>query len=130
MRFRRKRSPQDVTNDLGIVAPYHKRLFTYRVSVPISCLTNREATASLGLAGLSLFRTTGPAMAVAVMVTMAASLTLTPAVISLVGPRTVARVTMTRRWKQTARLVARHPAQLLAGATTLLLLMAAERKSD
>jgi uncharacterized membrane protein YdfJ with MMPL/SSD domain len=82
------------------------------------------ATASLGLAGLSLFRTTGPAMALAVVVTMAASLTLTPAVISLVGPRTVARLTMTRRWKRTARLVSKHPARLLAGATTLLVLMA------
>jgi uncharacterized membrane protein YdfJ with MMPL/SSD domain len=55
---------------------------------------------------------------------MAASLTLTPAVISLVGPRTVARTTTTRRWKRTAQLVARHPARLLAGATTCLLLMA------
>lgn len=52
MRFRRKRSPQDVTNDLGIAAPHHKRLLTYRVSVPISCLTNREATASLGQVSL------------------------------------------------------------------------------
>ena len=83
------------------------------------------ATASLGFAGLSLFRTTGPAMAVAVLVTMAASLTLTPALIALVGPRTVARLTTTWRWKQTSRLVARHPARLLAASTALLLVMAA-----
>jgi putative drug exporter of the RND superfamily len=43
--------------------------------------------ASQGVADFGLYRTTGPAMAGAVAVTLLAGLTLTPALLAILGPR-------------------------------------------
>jgi RND superfamily putative drug exporter len=53
-----------------------------------SAATVIAAFATQGVADFGMFRTTGPALAVATMVILLAGLTLTPALLSLLGART------------------------------------------
>jgi RND superfamily putative drug exporter len=84
-------------------------------------------SAAMVLAELALFSTTGPAIAVSVFVTLLVGLTLTPALLAIlgnrVGPRPRRRASASR-WAAVGALVARRPAQLLAASTVLLLVLA------
>jgi RND superfamily putative drug exporter len=80
----------------------------------------------LGFTDLAIFATTGPPMAICVAVTVAVSLTFTPALIRWFGPRIgpspIARPDS--RWARTGRLVGRHPARILVVGVTVLVLLA------
>ncbi len=80
----------------------------------------------LGFTDLAIFATTGPPMAICVAVTVAVSLTFTPALMRWLGPR-IGPAPATRadsRWARTGRLVARRPAQILIAGVTVLILLA------
>jgi RND superfamily putative drug exporter len=81
----------------------------------------------LNFAQLSVFRTTGPAMAVAVGTTVVISLTVTPAMLLLVGksigPAPVAKETSF--WNRVGNYVAIKPTRILLGGTAALILLAA-----
>ena len=94
-----------------------------------SALTVVIANACMGLADVGLFRTTGPAIALSVTVTLAMSLTLVPALMVLAGergilePRPVRRSERGTGWERLAALVAAKPGRvLLAGLVPLILL--------
>jgi RND superfamily putative drug exporter len=80
----------------------------------------------LGFTKLAIFSTTGPPMAICVAITVAVSLTLTPALMQWLGPRIGAAPSPTpdSRWARTGNLVARHPARVLTAGVALLLLLA------
>ena len=80
----------------------------------------------LGFAELAIFSTTGPPMAVCVAVTVAVSLTFTPALMRWLGPRIgpAPAPSPDSRWARTGNLVARQPARVLAAGVALLLLLA------
>ncbi|MGA8845287.1 MAG: MMPL family transporter, partial [Nocardioides sp.] len=81
---------------------------------------------SLGFTDLAIFATTGPPMAICVAVTVAVSLTFTPALMRWFGPR-IGPAPATRadsRWARTGRLVGRHPARILVAGVTVLVLLA------
>lgn len=83
---------------------------------------------ALGFTELAIFATTGPPMAICVAVTVAVSLTLTPALLRWLGPRIGAAPVSTEksRWAQAGRLVGRRPARVLfVGVAALLVLAAA-----
>lgn len=80
----------------------------------------------LGFADLAIFATTGPPMAICVAVTVAVSLTFTPALMRWFGTR-IGPAPATRadsRWARTGRLVSRHPARILVVGVTVLVLLA------
>lgn len=81
----------------------------------------------LNFAQLSVFATTGPAMAVAVGTTVLIAMTVTPAMLLLVGkrigPQPVAPETSF--WNRVGRYVATKPARILLGGTAVLLMLAA-----
>lgn len=84
-------------------------------------------SAAMVLAALGLFNTTGPAIAVAVFVTLCVGLTLTPAMLAVLGDRIApkpVRADRPSRWYAVGALVARRPARLLAASTVLLLALA------
>lgn len=92
-----------------------------------SALTVVLATGCMLLADLGFFWTTGPAIAVSVLVNLAVALTLTPALLALAGrrgwaeprPRTRASV-----WPRVAAVVAARPGRTLALSLVPMLLMA------
>ncbi len=80
----------------------------------------------LGFTELAIFATTGPPMAICIAVTLAVSLTFTPALIRWFGPR-IGPAPAPRpdsRWARTGRLVGRHPARILVAGVTVLVLLA------
>lgn len=80
---------------------------------------------SLGFTKLAIFATTGPPMAICVAVTVAVSLTFTPALMHWLGPRIgpAPAPSSDSRWARTGGLLARQPARVLAlGLASLLLL--------
>jgi RND superfamily putative drug exporter len=81
----------------------------------------------LHFAKLSIFSTTGPAIALAVTVTVAVALTVTPVLLLIfgkkIGPATLP--TATSFWTRVGNYVAAKPARILIGGTAALLLMAA-----
>ncbi|MDI6912552.1 MMPL family transporter [Nocardioides sp.] len=80
----------------------------------------------LGFTDLAIFATTGPPMAICIGVTVAVSLTFTPALMRWFGPR-IGPAPPSRadsRWARTGRLVARHPARILVAGVTVLVLLA------
>lgn len=82
--------------------------------------------ACLGFTDLAIFATTGPPMAICIAVTVAVSLTLTPALMRWFGPR-IGPSPAPRPdspWARTGRLVGRHPARILAAGVTVLVLLA------
>ncbi|WP_420891223.1 RND family transporter [Mycobacterium riyadhense] len=110
------------------VAPTRALSEAYRAVAPVvvgSALTVSVALASLGFAEVSMFRSTGIPCAIAILVTMTAALTLTPALMGLsvrrgfLEPRPS---TTARSWRRVGATVARWPGPILvtAGATTLI----------
>lgn len=80
----------------------------------------------LGFTDLAIFATTGPPMAICVAVTLAVSLTFTPALMRWFGPRIgpAPAVRTDSRWGRTGRLVGRRPTRVLAAGLTMLVLLA------
>ncbi|NGZ99557.1 MMPL family transporter [Nocardioides sp. W3-2-3] len=80
----------------------------------------------LGFTDLAIFATTGPPMAICVAVTVAVSLTFTPALMRWFGPRIgpAPQPRADSRWARTGRLVGRHPARILVAGLTVLILLA------
>lgn len=85
------------------------------------------AAICLGFTKLAIFSTTGPPMAICVAVTVAVSLTFTPALMVWFGPRIgPARAPApTSAWSRAGQLVARRPARVLLAGTAALVAMAA-----
>lgn len=81
--------------ELAGVAPgagEHRRTLVGTMAIVGAVIASSAATVivgfmSQGVAEFGLYRTTGPAMAIAVLVTLLAGLTLTPALLSLLGRR-------------------------------------------
>jgi RND superfamily putative drug exporter len=97
-----------------------------------TALVASAATVILGAstliaAKLGIFSTTGPGMAIAVAVSLAASLTLTPVLIAWtgarIGPAPAIRPDST--WSRVGTLVAARPGRVLAGSVLFLAILAA-----
>jgi RND superfamily putative drug exporter len=121
---------------LGVPARESARMAGTRISSVIvgSALTVVIANACMALADVGLFRTTGPAIAVSVAVTLAMSLTLVPALMVLAGERGVLdprdspdsrrRSRGGRGWERLAGLVVATPGRVLVAGLVPLLLLA------
>ena len=115
------------------VAPTPALTDAYRAVAPVvigSALTVSAALAALGFAEVGSFRSTGIPCAIAILVTMAAALTLSPALMTLavrqkspsfLEPRPS---TTARRWRRIGAVVARWPGPILITAGALILLAA------
>jgi RND superfamily putative drug exporter len=107
------------------------RTASARVSAVIigSAFTVVLATASLGLAHVGLFRTTGPPIAVSVLVALGISLTMTPPLMALLGGRGLLeprpRRTGVGGWDRLGALVVARPVRMFAAGTIPLLVLAA-----
>jgi RND superfamily putative drug exporter len=107
------------------------RIASARVSAVImgSAFTVVLATASLGLAHVGLFRTTGPPIAVSVLLALGISLTLTPPLLALLGTRGLLEPRPRRGtspgWERLGALVVARPARVFAAGLVPLLLLAA-----
>jgi putative drug exporter of the RND superfamily len=94
-------------------------LDAYRGVAPVvigSALTMAAALACLSLAKVGMFRSTGIPCAIGILISMAAALTLTPALIGLAGSREMAeprRSTIARRWRRIGVVVARWPGPVM-----------------
>ncbi|GAB2760931.1 RND family transporter [Salinifilum aidingensis] len=91
--------------------------------ITASAFTVIVACSGMALADVSFFRTTGPALAVSLAVTLIAALTLTPALLGFVAARGFERArdrTDSRWWRGTARHVMRRPAVVLLAGLALL----------
>jgi RND superfamily putative drug exporter len=110
------------------VPPAQALTDAYRAVAPVvigSALTVSVALACLGFAKVGMFRSTGVPCAVGILVTMAAALTLTPALMGLAARRGFLepRPSRTaRRWRRVGAAVARWPGPVLvtAGGLTLV----------
>jgi RND superfamily putative drug exporter len=114
----------------GVAPRDAARVAAERVSAVIlgSAFTVILATASLGLAHVGLFRTTGPAIAVSILLALGISLTLTPPVLALLGERGLLEPRPQRTgsgWQRLGALVVAHPARVFAAGLVPLLLLAA-----
>lgn len=85
------------------------------------------AAVCLGFTQLAIFSTTGPPMAICVAVTVAVSLTFTPALMVWFGPRIgpARPPAPTSAWSRAGQLVARRPARVLLAGTAMLAALAA-----
>src|SRR3954449_5738061 len=97
--------------------------------VVASGLTVIIGSACMVFAHLALFSTTGPAIAVAILVTLVVGLTFTPALLAVLGERARPRRTgidrSETRWARVGTLVARRPLPLALAALVLLGALAA-----
>lgn len=92
-----------------------------------SALTVATALTCLGFADVGMFRSAGIPSAIGILVVMAASLSLTPALISLAGGAGMLapRPTRTgRRWRRVGAALTRWPAPILVTAVAALALLA------
>lgn len=81
-----------------------------------SAMTVVLATATMLLADVGLYTTTGPAIALSVALTLLMALTLTPALIALAGDRGFLEprnAVLQRHWESVGTLVTRHPGRVL-----------------
>jgi RND superfamily putative drug exporter len=107
------------------------RIASARVSAVVlgSAVTVVLATAALGLAHVGLFRTTGPPIAVSVLLALGISLTLTPPVLALLGARGWLEPRAPRPtsagWSRLGAVVVARPARVFAAGLVPLLLLAA-----
>ncbi|HEY0891206.1 MAG TPA: MMPL family transporter [Nocardioides sp.] len=88
----------------------------------VSAATVILGVVCLGFTDLAIFATTAPPMAICVAVTVAVSLTFTPALMRWFGPR-IGPAPAPRpdsRWARTGRLVGRQPARILVAGVTVL----------
>lgn len=110
------------------VEPTQALIDAYRGVAPViigSALTISVALSCLGFAEVGMFRSAGIPCAIAILVTMVAALTLTPALIGVAAKRGLLEPrpsTTARRWRRVGASVVRWPAPILvtAGALTLL----------
>jgi putative drug exporter of the RND superfamily len=96
--------------------------------VVASGLTVIIGSACMVLAHLALFSTTGPAIAVSILVTLVVGLSFTPALLAVMGQRVAPRPLRRRagsRWAAVGGTVARRPAPTLLAALVLLVSLAA-----
>lgn len=112
------------------VAPRRALKDAYRAVAPVvigSALTVSVALACLGFAEVGMFRSAGIPCAIGILATMAAALTLTPALMSMaisrgwLEPRPSR---MARRWRRVGAAVARWPGPILTTAGAVILLAA------
>lgn len=107
------------------------RVASTRVSAVIigSAFTVVLATASLGLAHVGLFRTTGPPIAVSVLLALGISLTMTPPLMALLGRRGLLEPRPRRDrgdgWARLGALVVARPVRMFAAGMIPLLFLAA-----
>jgi putative drug exporter of the RND superfamily len=112
------------------VVPAQALRDAYRAVAPVvigSALTVSVALACLGFAEVGMFRSAGIPCAIGILVTMVASLTLTPALMTLATSRGLLepRPSRTaRRWRRVGAAVARWPGPILISAGALILLVA------
>ncbi|HET7310111.1 MAG TPA: RND family transporter [Mycobacteriales bacterium] len=95
--------------------------------VVASGLTVIIGSACMVLAKLALFSTTGPAIAVSILVTLVVGLTFTPALLVVMGTRVAPRPQRRAagsRWAAIGGLVARRPVPTLLAALVLLMSLA------
>lgn len=94
-----------------------------------SALTVAIANAAMLLADIAFFRTTGPAVAVSVLSTLALSVTLIPAVLAVAGQRGAMEPRPVKPgggfWGRMAGLVVTHPTRVLVAGLIPLTLLAA-----
>ena len=94
-----------------------------------SALTVAIANAAMLLADIAFFRTTGPAVAVSVLSTLALSVTLIPAVLAVAGQRGAMEPRPVKPgggfWGRMAGMVVTHPARVLVAGLIPLTLLAA-----
>lgn len=115
----------------GLEPSIAARLASARVSAVIigSALTVVLANACLGLAHVGLFRTTGPPIAVSVLLALGISLTLTPPLLAILGERgwlePRVRPEGSNGWARLGGHVVAHPARVLAAGVVPLLILAA-----
>ncbi|HEY1839958.1 MAG TPA: RND family transporter, partial [Mycobacterium sp.] len=101
----------------------------YRGVAPVvigSALTMSAALACLSLAKVGMFRSTGIPCAIGVLVSMAAALTLTPALIGLAGRRGMLeprRSVIAHRWRRIGVVVARWPGPVLVVSGGLIAIL-------
>ncbi|HNA97986.1 MAG TPA: MMPL family transporter, partial [Marmoricola sp.] len=91
-----------------------------------SAMTVILASVCMSLTQLSLFSTTGPGMAICVLITVTVALTMGPALLKLSGSRIGAAkpVNSDSAWYRTGRMVANNPRRaMLLGLTPILLLV-------
>src|SRR4051812_13169261 len=96
--------------------------------VVASGLTVIIGSACMVLAHLALFSTTGPAIAVSILVTLVVGLTFTPALLVVMGQRVAPRPLRPRagnRWAAVGSMVARRPLPTMLAALVLLVSLAA-----
>ncbi|WP_102142191.1 RND family transporter [Mycobacterium hubeiense] len=99
----------------------------YRGVAPVivaSALTIAAALACLVFTDVGMLRSAGIPCAIGILTTMAASLTLMPALVALAGRRGLIeprRSTTRRRWRRVGTVVARWPGPVLAAAAAVLL---------
>lgn len=93
-----------------------------------SALTVVLANACMAIADVGIYRTTGPAIAAGILVTLALSLTLMPALIALTGARgwldPRPRAAGSNHWQRIAAGVTRRPARVLAMGLAPLIALA------
>ena len=112
------------------VAPGQALIEAYRAVAPVvigSALTVSVALGCLGFAKVGMFRSAGIPCAIGILVTMAAALTLTPALMGLALRRGFLEPrpsTTWRRWRRVGAAVARWPGPILIAAGGLTLLAA------
>lgn len=92
-----------------------------------SALTIAAALAGMSFADVGIFRSTGIPCAIGILTVMVAAMTLTPALMSIVGRRgwlEPRRSATARRWRRIGVSVARWPAPLLVTSVALIAIMA------
>lgn len=92
-----------------------------------SALTVAASASALVFAKIGMFTTSGPAIAVSLIVTLAVSLTFTPAVITVLGRRGLIepRAAADRVWRRRGARILRHARVATAASLALLLALAA-----
>jgi RND superfamily putative drug exporter len=102
----------------------------YRTVAPViigSALTIAAALSCLNLASISMFRSIGLPCAIGIVIAALASLTLTPALMSLASRRGLLeprRAPAARRWRRMGIMVARWPGPLFVATAGLIVVLA------
>jgi RND superfamily putative drug exporter len=130
--FLTSRYREDLAAGEPVAATVVKTTRVIGAVIAASAATVIVGFSSMITADFGVFKTMGPAIGIAIAITLAAGVTLTPALLRVVGenafwPRrfeTIRATTDERapRWERAAALIRRHPQEiLLAGLITLLI---------
>ncbi len=112
--------------DGGVASPAGEALNASAAAIGASSGTDAAGLLMLCFAKFGIFRTTGPAVAIALVIALAASMTLVPALVSAIGPRLfwpakhMGQIGRRRLWPTFARVVTARPALLLIIAVAAL----------